>query len=264
MHIDSSLSPTSPWFPYSKFSSSARVRLFCIPYAGGSATVYRPLMDRMPSDIEVCPVELPGRATRIREQPFLHSSLLAIALAQAMRPFLDRPYAIFGYSLGALMAAEVARQFRREQRPLPMHLFVAARHATHWPSPHPIRYQRTDAELVQELRDMGGTPREVLESQDLLGFLLPFLRADFTVDDTYEYKPEPPLPCPLTAFGGLEDRGVSRDSLEAWRMHTNGTCRVYLYPGGHFFINQVWPEITNVLQTALQTLPATTYGVTTP
>lgn len=262
MHVDTT--SRNVWFPFTKFSLHARVRVFCLPYAGGNAAVYRPLMEHMPADIEVCPIELPGRATRIREQPFSHGSLLTSAIVQALRPHLDRPYAIFGYSLGALLALEVARQLRREQRPLPVHLFVAARHAAHLPSPHPTRYMRTDDELVDELRTMGGTPAEVLENEEILKFLLPFLRADFTVDDKYEHKPDPPLPCPITAFGGLEDPGVPRDTLEAWRIHSSGPCRVYLYPGGHFFINQNWGPMAQVLSSALQTLPSRDYGVSTP
>ena len=214
--------------------------------------MYRSLGELLPSDVEVCPIELPGRATRAREQPFTHVPLLAVAIAQAMRPLLDRPYAIFGYSLGALLAFEVARLLRREQRPLPVHLFVAARHAPHVPSPHPTRYMWTDDELIEELHTLGGTPKEVLENRDLLEFLLPYLRADFTLDDTYEHKQEAPLPCPLTAFGGLVDSGVPQASLEAWRTHTRGACRVYLYPGGHFFMHQTMPQIAEVISAALR------------
>ena len=251
MQIDNTKRDESVWFPFGKPSLRARQTIFCIPFAGGSAAVYRPLAELMPPDIEVCPIELPGRATRIREQPFTHATLLATAIAQALRPFVHRPYSIFGYSLGALMALEVARQIRREQRPLPEHLFVAARHAAHLPSPHPTRYKRTDAELIEELRHLGGTPAEVLANQDLLQFLLPFLRADFTLDDTYEHQNEPALCCPLTAFGGLEDPGVSRPSLEAWRVHSTGVCRAYLYPGGHFFIPEAWPRIAEAICSAL-------------
>jgi medium-chain acyl-[acyl-carrier-protein] hydrolase len=251
MQIDNSRRDDSLWFPFGKPSLRARMTIFCIPFAGGSAAAYRPLAELMPADIAVCPLELPGRATRVREQPFSHATLLATAITQALRPYLHRPYAIFGYSLGALMALEVARQIRREQRPLPEHLFVAARHAAHWPSPHPTRYMRTDAELIDELRHLGGTPEEVLANQDLLQFLLPFLRADFTLDDTYEHQNEPAFAGPLTAFGGLEDPGVSRDSLEAWRDFSTGVCRVYMYPGGHFFIPEAWPRIAEAICRAL-------------
>jgi len=246
----------SPWFPFVRPTLRAHARLFCFPYAGGSAAVYRALSESVPPGVEVCPIELPGRATRSREQPFTHASLLAVGIAHAMRPLLDLPYAMFGYSLGALVAFEVARQLRREQRPLPAHLFVAARHAPDLPSPQPTRYLRTDAELIEELRRLGGTPQEVLENEDLLRFLLPCLRADFTVDDTYVYREEPPLPCPLTALGGMEDQGVPRDSLEAWREHVSGACRAYLYPGGHFFLHHTAPQIADVIGAALR--PRTT------
>jgi surfactin synthase thioesterase subunit len=251
MNVDIAPRKTSPWFPFNKSNPHASVRLFCLPYAGGSAAVYRPLGELLPSTVEVCPIELPGRATRAREQPFTHAPLLAVAIAQALRPLLDRPYAFFGYSLGALLAFEVARQLRREQRPLPVHLLMAARHAPHVSSPHPARHLRTDAEMIGELRRLGGTPKEVLDNQDLLQFLLPYLRADFTLDDTYEYKQESPLPCPLTAFGGLADAIAPRDSLEAWRAQTSEACRIYLYPGGHFFIHQTMPQMAEVIRAAL-------------
>jgi medium-chain acyl-[acyl-carrier-protein] hydrolase len=246
----------SPWFPFRKPTSPTRTRLFCLPYAGGGASVYRSLSEHLPADMEVCPVELAGRGTRSREAPFTHAPLLVVGLAQAMRPLLDRPYAIFGYSLGALLAFEVTRQLRRERQPLPSHLFVAARHAPHLPSPDAVRYMRTDAELIEELRRLGGTPQEVLDNEDLLQFLLPCLRADFTVDDTYVHREEPPLPCPMTAIGGLWDGGVPRDSLEAWRIHTAGACRAHLYPGGHFFLHHSAPQIAGVIGAALRPRPA--------
>jgi medium-chain acyl-[acyl-carrier-protein] hydrolase len=213
------------------------VRLFCFPYAGGGAAVFRLWARSLPAAIEVCPIELPGRGNRISEPPFRRIEPLAHAIADIIRPYLDKPYALFGHSLGAILAFDLARKLRREQQPHPVHLFASGCRAPHLLDRTSSRYDLPDQDLVEELRTLNGTPAEALANRELMAVMLPILRADFEALDTYVYAAEPPLQCPLTVFGGLHDDGITREELEAWREQTNAGVRVCLLPGDHFFVN---------------------------
>jgi medium-chain acyl-[acyl-carrier-protein] hydrolase len=153
--------------------------------------------------------------------------------------------------MGALLGFEIARYFRRQHMPGPVHLFVSGRGAPQSPTAGPSLYTLPDHELLNELRRLNGTPKEVLEHAELMQLMLPILRADFAICDTYHYNPEPPLECPITAFGGLQDASVTADQLGAWQEQTSSTCSVQLFPGDHFFL-QTTPSL--FLQTLAQKL----------
>ncbi|HEV2800643.1 MAG TPA: alpha/beta fold hydrolase [Pyrinomonadaceae bacterium] len=217
----------------------ARLRLFCFPYAGGSAHAFRAWPEKLSRiGVEVCPVQLPGRGSRMSETPYTRLAPLVEAIAAGLRPLLDKPYAFFGHSMGALTAFELARLLRREGAPaLPAHLFLSAASAAHLVEFERPTYDLPEAEFIEELRRLSGTPPEVLEHPELLSLLIPLLRADFAVCQTYEYAPEAPLNCPITAFGGLEDDEVPRARLEAWGEHTTAAFKLRLLPGDHFFMH---------------------------
>lgn len=215
----------------------ARRRLFCLPFAGGSASTFRTWSTLLPADVEVCAIQPPGRESRIAEAPFTQLATLVQTLAYIIQPYLALPFALFGHSLGALVAFELTRQLRREQLPEPRQLFVSARRAPQLAETDAPIHQLPDAEFVQELRRYNGTPEAVLRHAELLALLLPVLRADFALHETYVYLPEPPLDCPIVAFGGLEDPLVQRDDLTAWRTQTRQRFDAHLLPGDHFFIN---------------------------
>ena len=213
-----------------------RLRLFCLPYAGAGASLFASWPDLLPDGVELIAVQLPGRENRLREEPFTHLQPLLEALSEAIRPYLDRPFALLGYSFGALLAFELARYLRRDGSPLPQHLFVLGRRAPHLESNAPPAHRYSDGELIAWMRDLGGTPTLILEHPELLPIFLPILRADLTLHETYDYQPEAALDLPISAFGGLRDSQASRKELEAWGEHTNGRFRLHLYPGGHFFV----------------------------
>lgn len=231
-----STAETNSWIAGRRPSPGAAVRLFCFPYAGGGASVFGTWAAALPAAVEVCPVQYPGRGSRIAEAPFRTIDSLARAALPALAPLLDRPFAFFGHSMGALVAFELARLLAAEGRS-PAQLFVSAHRAPQLPDPDEPLHQLPDAELVERLRELNGTPPEVLAHAELLQLLLPLLRADFEACETYQYAPGAPLPCPISAFGGLRDPHVSREMLDAWGAQTSDGLTVRMFPGDHFFLN---------------------------
>lgn len=227
----------NPWLSCPKPNPAASVRLFCFPYSGAAASVYYPWADLLPPAIEVCPVQLPGHGTRLREPLATRLAPQVEALAAGLAPAFDRPFAFFGHSMGALLSFELARTLRRQGRPGPMHLFVSGHGAPHLPDRNPPLHALPDDQFVAKLRELNGTPEEVLRHQELLQLLTPILRADFAVCETYVYQPEPPLDCPISAYGGLGDGYVNRDELAAWQAQTTGRFSLRMFPGDHFYLN---------------------------
>ncbi len=181
------VSLTECWLRSPKPNPQASLRLFCFPYVGGGALIFRTWPNSLPATAEVCPVELPGRGTRLKETPFTRLLPLVQALAQALLPHLDKPFAFFGHSMGALISFELTRQLRRLYGLVPLHLFVSAHRAPQLPDPDPPIHTLPEAEFMEELRCLNGTPKEVLEQPELMELMLPILRADFALCETYIY-----------------------------------------------------------------------------
>jgi medium-chain acyl-[acyl-carrier-protein] hydrolase len=239
------------WIACRKPRPQARLRLFCFPYAGGGALIFRTWADGLPADVEVCPIQLPGRGTRLMEPLFTQLSPLIQALAQALLPLLDKPFAFFGHSLGALVSFELARQLRRQYGVQPVRLFVSAGRAPQLPHRGLPVHTLPEGDFLAELRRLNGTPRAVLEHEELMQIALPVLRADFAVYETYVYSTELPLNCPISTFGGLRDRTVSQSDLEAWREQTRSSFSLQMFPGDHFFLNTTQPLLLRVLSQEL-------------
>jgi medium-chain acyl-[acyl-carrier-protein] hydrolase len=238
---------TNPWLVCPRPDPAAAVRLFCFPYAGGGAGVFRRWAAQLPAGIELCAVQLPGREGRLRERAFDRMTHLVSALAAALRSDLDRPFAFFGHSLGALVAFELARRLRREGRSGPVHLFASGRRAPQLGTIGPPRHDLPEAQFREALRHLGGTPREVLDNDELMDLLSPTVRADFAVAETYRYEPGAPLDCPITVLGGQEDPNNPPDRLHAWAEHTHADFRVRMAPGGHFFLHSATARVLEVV-----------------
>lgn len=246
----------TPWLVCPKPNPQARLRLFCFPYAGGNAMIYRQWQSSLPLNVEVCPVQLPGRGKRIKELPFDHAQALVEAAARALLPFFDKPFAFFGHSMGGLISFELARHLRRNYNLKPSQLFVSGRRAPQLAKSEAYTFNLPEAEFMEALHRLKGTPAEVLQQPELMQLMLPLLRADFALCETYAYTVEPPLDCPLSVFGGLEDGDVERQQLEAWASQTNAATKVRMLPGDHFFINTQQPLLLRALAHDLQHLMA--------
>jgi medium-chain acyl-[acyl-carrier-protein] hydrolase len=230
----------------------AAVRLFCLPYAGGGAAVYRAWGASLPAAIGVCAIQLPGREDRLAEAPFTELRPLVDALAAAILPSLDRPFALFGHSMGALIAYELARELHRQTGALPLRLFVSGRGAPHLPPSLPPIHHLPEKAFLSELQHRyGGIPAMLWQEAELRELLLPQLRADLTLVETYAHAPSPPLPCALTAFGGTADQHVGRTSLAAWRDHVRDDISVQMFAGGHFYLNDSPRPLLHAIATSL-------------
>lgn len=225
------------WVTCPRPRPQARLHLFCLPYAGGGASIYRAWPDDLPPEVEVCPIQLPGRESRFQEPAFARLALLVPALAHALRPYVRLPYALFGHSMGALLSFELARQFHRQGEPGPAHLFVSAFRAPQFPDPEPPLHDLPENAFIAELRRLSGTPEEVMRNTELMHLMVPMLRADFAIHETYGYTEEDPLACPISAFGGQQDNEVSYEELMGWREQTAIAFTLRMLPGTHFFIH---------------------------
>ena len=226
------------WFLTPRPHPSASLRLICFPYSGASASIYFDWANILPASIEVTVVQLPGRANRLSEPLLTDMASVIKGVMSELPALLDRPFALFGHSLGAQEAFETALALRRQGLPLPARLFVSGHGAPHAEDPDRLLLHRlNDAEMVRELKKMNGMAPEILENQELMQLLLPILRADFTISETYAYHPESPLACPISAYSGLQDRYVSREQMVAWKELTTGDFRLRMFPGDHFYLN---------------------------
>jgi medium-chain acyl-[acyl-carrier-protein] hydrolase len=241
-----------PWLAFHKPNPAARVRLFCFPYAGGGASAYRTWSESLPTTVEVCPVQLPGREERWAEPRFTRMLDLVGAVIPALMPVLDKPFCLFGHSLGALTVFVLTRELRCAGLPLPRHLFLSGRTAPRGASQKRLLHRLSDAQLVEELRRLNGTPGQVLENAELMQLLLPILRSDLQMSETYTWTPEPPLAIPVTAFAGTEDPAVPEEGVAAWEQETSQTFRMHRIRGGHFFLHTAASEMLTLLRQELE------------
>jgi medium-chain acyl-[acyl-carrier-protein] hydrolase len=228
---------SSKWILFPRPNPAAMLRLFCFHYAGGSAQIFHGWPTYLPPSVEMGTIQLPGRGHRLGEPHIGRLLPLSRIVAQELLQCLDKPFVFFGHSLGALLCFETARSLRRENRRQPAHLFVSATDAPHCRSPEDPLSSLPKSALVEKLRGLNGTPVEVLQNDELMDLMLPTIRADFELCETYEYQPESPLECPMTIYGGLEDHDVEAERLAAWSEMTVGACKIRMFPGGHFYLN---------------------------
>lgn len=232
------------WIMYPDPAPDAPVRLFCLPYAGGGASLYRSWPSLLPT-VEVAAVQLPGRETRLEERPYDRIEPLVAALVDSVTAHLDKPYAIFGHSLGARIGFELAREIRRRGLPEPGMLFVSAGQAPHIPrAPFPPLHAMSDRGLLRMIQQMQTVPPDVLDDPEQMLSLLPLMRADMNIANSYEYTDEPALACAIRVFGGTADRQVREDDLYGWQAHTTSSFLVRMLAGEHLMIRYRSSEIT--------------------
>ncbi len=228
----------------------AALRLFCLPYGGGEASLFRHWPALLPPDlrdcIEICAIQLPGRAHRLRERPLCNSleALIELLVPYSLQesplyPYLDRPFAFFGASsFGGLICFELACALSLRHGREAAALCVAACRAPHLPGPYVLdeRGQFSEMNLLQQLQEYGGTPAYILQDEQLMALARPKLMADSLLTATYSYSPDLGPDCPILVVGGTDDHIVSMADLAAWQTHTRQAFRLYMLPGDHFFV----------------------------
>ncbi|HEY2576038.1 MAG TPA: alpha/beta fold hydrolase [Streptosporangiaceae bacterium] len=228
---------------YRREHSSAAFRLFCFPYAGGSAAVYRGWQEQFPDRIEVCAVEPPGRRHRTPEEPLRRLPDLAAAVVAGLAAEADLPFAFFGHSLGALVAFDVAQRLSGGGHPGPRVLFLSGAAAPHLPRRRRTLWNLPPAELISEVRAYGGTPPDVLDDPAFLEIFLPVIRADFEMFETYTFEADTRLDSPVYLYGGEDDERVSAARLWAWR-DVADVVAVEMFSGGHFYLREQYRPLT--------------------
>ncbi|TDC85041.1 thioesterase [Micromonospora sp. KC606] len=216
---------------------AARMRLFSCPYAGAGTHAYGLLAAALPETVEPFAVRLPGRESRLDEPPMTNMRVLVEELADAIEARIDRPYALFGHSMGARMAFDLARALRARGARAPAALLVSGCAAPTAPPPARPVHALPDDRLVAELRHRNGVTDRVLDDPEARGLFLPALRADLTLAERYQYRPEPPLAVPIQAFHGTHDRWVSRADMVGWAAQTTRYFVITPVSGGHFFVH---------------------------
>jgi len=227
----------APWVQIYRPRPQAKFRLFCFPYAGGGPQVFRTWSEFFPDNIEVCPIQMPGRGGRFGEAPFTQWKQAVQEMMKGLSPYWDRPFAFFGHSLGGILAFELARAQGVHSLPPPEELFVSACGAPQRIYRTKYLHRYSDEDLIEEIKRFNGTPKEVLAHEELIKFFLPTLRADLQMIETYQYEEGPALACPIKVFGGQDDPEVGREDLSAWSKQTKNKFSLEFFQGDHFFIN---------------------------
>jgi medium-chain acyl-[acyl-carrier-protein] hydrolase len=229
-------SPDQSWLPRAP-DAGAECLLFCFPYAGAGASIYRTWQACFPRALGVVPLQPPGRESRIREASFDDLDRMVEAVVDVLRPHLDRPFAFFGHSFGALVAFEVARALRQAGARPPSRIFASARPAPDAPVAR-CASSLPDDEIIAELGRDDGTPPSVLGDRELMQALLPAIRSDLALNESYAFRPEVPLDVAFTVFGGTHDTIVQPETLCGWAGHSSRSCALQMFEGGHFFLRE--------------------------
>ncbi len=234
---DTITEPATDWIVCLRPNPNASLRLFCFPYNAGSISVFRDWPDGLPSNIEVYGIQVPGGADRPSEQPLTHLSAVVETLAQVLLPYLNKPFAVYGHSLGALIGFELTRQLFQKHGLAPVHLFVGAWYAPHLPNPYPSSKQLSEPEFIKQVLPLVDCSESVLENAEIMRSLLPILKTGALLYEQYTYSEQKSLECPISAFGGVEDKVVNHDLLSAWHQHTRSAFTVQMFPGHHLFLH---------------------------
>ncbi len=243
---------TNHWFINMSPAFKSGLRVFCIPNAGGGPALFRTWSQDLPAAIGVFPILLPGQGSRLRDRVPTQVSELASNLTTAIEPYLDEPFALFGFSMGALIAFELARNLRQSGLPQPLHLFVAARRAPQTSDLSLPLHQTPDSEFIQTIQARyGAIPSAVMQDTEMMSIFTPILRANYTMLETYQYEQQLPFDFPVSAFGGTRDPTTGEGQLKAWEELTSNGFTYHMYEGEHFFIHQHQSKVLEVVANRL-------------
>lgn len=227
----------------------SKVRIFCIPYAGGSASIYNKWKKYVGSDFELIPIELSGRGSRFNERLYTTINDIVNDIYNNIKSLIDDGmYMIFGHSMGALITYELICKIIEEGDNQPIHAFFSGKVAPHIKGDNNNYHKQSDDKLIEEVFSLGGTPQELLAQRDLLEMFLPIIRADYQAVETYEYNGEKQrFDFPITVFNGVNDK-LTKNNIEEWSIYTTKEFKIYNFNGGHFFINDNIKEICKIIE----------------
>ncbi|UJW29729.1 alpha/beta fold hydrolase [Saccharothrix sp. AJ9571] len=243
----SRITESSSWIRRFHPAPDAPARLVCFPHAGGSASFYFPVSQALSGSLDVLNLQYPGRQDR-RHEPLIDDiAELADELTGVLRPWLDRPVAFFGHSMGAILAFEVALRLEREAGPRPVRLFASGRRA---PSTHRDEtvHQRDDEGVLAEMKLMSGTDARLLGDDEVLRMIMPAIRGDYRAIETYRAQPDSVVNCPIDVLVGDDDPKTTVDEARAWQEHTTGGFDLRVFTGGHFFLAHHQQEINALIR----------------
>jgi len=241
------------WFSVYRATSPIRYRLFCFPYAGAGGVIYSKWARLLPSGVEVCAIELPGRSSRIQEPPISRLAPLVSALRDGISPFLGSAFGFYGHSFGALLAFELARELRRKKLNEPNFLICGASRAPHVELDRPLFHRLPDDEfLAASVLHYGTTiDHRLLEVDEIRQMIVLAMRADLTVSESYRYYEDVPFEFPISIVAGRSDSSTSEASLKAWAQHTKSTFDLTYLEGGHLFLNHRATELLELISSAI-------------
>ncbi len=252
LHLKRMNNNVSSWFTTYNHSLKNQAKIFAFPYSGAGASVYLQWASYFSQHgIDFIGVQLPGRENRRGDKPLSNLSVLIDHLLSAITPYTHQPFVFFGHSLGALVAFELSRALHKKGLALPKHLFVSAFRPPSLPNPNKALHQLEREAFIDGIRAYGNTPEAVLSNTVLMDMFLPMLRADFALNETYCYKKEAPLSCPITVFKGSEDSFVNPNNMGYWQQETQAKYEEVEYKGHHFFLDEHKQSISQRLVDAI-------------
>ena len=251
-HMSSATTGQNAWIRRFHPAPEACTRLVCLPHAGGSANYYFPVSAELSPSVDVLAIQYPGRGDRLRESGIDNLETLADCIVDALEPWRALPLALFGHSMGATLAFEVARRLEDDGVPL-LALFASGRRAPSQHRPGTV-HRYSDDELMAELRRLNGTDSRLLEDNAVLRLFLPAIRSDYKAIETYAHRPGSVVRCPIHALFGDRDTGATLDEVRAWRTHTVSDFELTEFPGGHFYLNEQAPAVIEIVSKYLARL----------